>query len=107
VIFGEDGHQARTDNGHGERREEQGSLATYRSEAAALGVPFDRVHQKINVTNELPQLNVVRGEPDFAAFLEGTWRLLSGFEHGYSWALLQGGPSVTPKPRSRAACTCT
>jgi hypothetical protein len=74
----------------GERREEQGSLGTYRSEAAGLGVPFDRVHQKINVTNELPRLSVVRGERDFAAFLEGTWRLLSGFEHGYSWALLQG-----------------
>lgn len=26
----------------------------------------------------------------FAPLAVGTWRLLSGFEHGFSWALLKG-----------------
>ncbi|MFY1692961.1 hypothetical protein [Plantactinospora sp. WMMB782] len=73
-----------------ERKEEQGQLAVYRSEAAALGESFDRVHQRINVAEELLKLNFVRGKDDFAVFLEGTWRLLSGFEHGLAWALLRG-----------------
>ncbi|GAA1384690.1 hypothetical protein GCM10009661_66580 [Catellatospora chokoriensis] len=60
------------------------------AEAAALGVPFDQAHQKINITNELPKLSFVRGQHDFAVFLEGTWRLLSGFEHGLGWAALRG-----------------
>ena len=55
-----------------------------------LGAQFDRVHQKINVTTELSRLSVVRGKPDFSAFLEGAWRLLSGFEHGFGWALMRG-----------------
>lgn len=73
-----------------ERQQAQGSLAVYRDEAAALGVSFDRVHQKVNITDELPKLNFVRGQGEFAAFLEGTWRLLSGFEHGLGWAMLRG-----------------
>ncbi|GAA4609664.1 hypothetical protein BJY16_007440 [Actinoplanes octamycinicus] len=73
-----------------ERQQEQGSLAVYRAEAAALGEPFDRVHQRVNLVVELPKLGFVRGQNDFAVFLEGTWRLLSGFEHGLGWALLRG-----------------
>jgi hypothetical protein len=71
-----------------ERRAEAGSLATYRAEAAALGQPFDRMHQRIVVVNELTSLSFVRRQPEFAPFLEGTWRQLSGFEHGFGWALL-------------------
>ena len=73
-----------------ERQLDQGSLAVYRAEAAALGEPFDRVHQKINIVLELPKLSFARTQGDFAAFLEGTWRLLSGFEHGLGWAVLRG-----------------
>jgi hypothetical protein len=73
-----------------ERQQEQGSLAVYRAEAAALAEPFDRVHQKINIVVELPKLSFVRAQGDFAAFLEGAWRLLSGFEHGLGWAMLRG-----------------
>jgi hypothetical protein len=73
-----------------ERQQEQGSLAVYRADAAALAEPFDRVHQRINIVEELPKLSFVRGQGDFAAFLEGTWRLLSGFEHGLGWAILRG-----------------
>jgi hypothetical protein len=62
----------------------------YRTEAAALAEPFDRVHQKINIVVELPKLSFARAHGDFAAFLEGTWRLLSGFEHGLGWAMLRG-----------------
>ena len=69
---------------------ERGSLNTYRAEAAALGRTFDKLHQKINVTDELPKLSFVKGQHQFAPLLEGTWRLLSGFEHGFGWALLGG-----------------
>jgi hypothetical protein len=74
-----------------EQRLDQGSLAVYRAEAAALGESFDGLHQKINVVSELPKLSFVKAQDDFAAFLEGTWRLLSGFEHGLGWAMLRGG----------------
>ena len=74
-----------------ERQQEQGSLAVYRAEAAALGADFDRVmRQSVNIVDELPKLSFVKGQADFAAFLEGTWRLLSGLEHGLGWAMLRG-----------------
>ncbi|MDG4833045.1 hypothetical protein O7627_27610 [Solwaraspora sp. WMMD1047] len=73
-----------------ERQQEQESLAMYRAEAAALAEPFDRVHQKSKIVAELPKLSFARGRGHFAAFLERTWRLLSGFEHGLGWALLRG-----------------
>jgi hypothetical protein len=69
---------------------ERGSLNTYKMEAAALGRAFDTLHQKINVTNELAKLSFVKGQHGFAPLLEATWRLLSGFEHGFGWALLSG-----------------
>jgi hypothetical protein len=73
-----------------ESADEQSSLQLYRSEAAELGVSFDRVHQSINVVDELPKLSFVRGSGEFAPFLKATWRLLSGYEHGLGWALLKG-----------------
>ncbi|MEU7826081.1 hypothetical protein [Catellatospora sp. NPDC049133] len=48
------------------------------------------MHQKVNIVNELSKLGFVRGQHDFAVFLESTWRLLSGFEHGLGWAALRG-----------------
>jgi len=68
----------------------QGSLATYRAEAAALGRTFDWTKQKVNVVDELPKLSFVRSQVGVAPFLEATWRQLSGFEHGLGWALLSG-----------------
>ena len=74
-----------------EREQEQGSLAVYRAEAAALGADFDRViRQSVNIVDELPKLSFAKGQPEFAAFLESTWRLLSGYEHGLGWAMLRG-----------------
>jgi hypothetical protein len=66
------------------------ALKTYRVEAAALGRKFDKLRQKINVIDELPRLSFVKTQREFAPFLRATWRLLSGFEHGLSWALLRG-----------------
>ena len=74
----------------GNREAESGSLATYRSEAAALGQPFEKVHQKINVVDELQKLTFTRRDRRAGALLVATWRLLSGFEHGLGWALLSG-----------------
>lgn len=69
---------------------DRGSLKTYREEAAQLGRPWDKMHQKINVADELPKLSFVKQQREFAPFLVATWRLLSGFEHGLGWALLNG-----------------
>jgi hypothetical protein len=69
---------------------DDGVLTTYRAEAVALGRSFDKLRQPINVIDELPKLGFVKTQREFAPFLRATWRLLSGFEHGYSWALLRG-----------------
>jgi hypothetical protein len=69
---------------------ERGSLKTYRTEAAALGRTFDRLRQSIDVTAELHRLSFVRDQSQIGPFLEATWRQLSGFEHGFGWALLSG-----------------
>ncbi|XVU29863.1 hypothetical protein ACQPZJ_23085 [Actinoplanes sp. CA-054009] len=73
-----------------EKRQENGSFAVYRAEAVALRESFDRIQKKVNIVDELPKLSFVKNQPDVAAFLEGTWRLLSGFEHGLGWAMLRG-----------------
>jgi hypothetical protein len=68
-------------------------MATYRAEAATLGRNFDRIKQQVNVTAELPKLMFVTGQPDLFPFLVATWWLLSGYEHGFGWALLKGSDS--------------
>jgi hypothetical protein len=73
-----------------ERESEHGSLKTYKQEAAKLGWSFDKLRRKINTTDELRKLSFAREQREFTAFLEATWRLLSGFEHGLGWALLSG-----------------
>lgn len=73
-----------------EQKFERGSLKTYKEEAAKLGHPWDKIRQKVNVVDELPKLNFVKGQRSFAPLLEATWRQLSGFEHGLGWALMSG-----------------
>jgi hypothetical protein len=73
-----------------ERQAQQGSLATYRTEAEQLKRNFDKMRPKINVTEELLKLSFVKEQAEFGPMLEATWRLLSGFEHGLGWALLSG-----------------
>lgn len=69
---------------------EQRRLSTYRTEVTVVGWTFDKLCQKINVTQERPRLSFVKEQHQFAPLLEGTWRLLSGFERGLGWALLSG-----------------
>ncbi|MFC9694658.1 hypothetical protein ACFTSF_39290 [Kribbella sp. NPDC056951] len=73
-----------------EKKWESGSLKTYRTEAAALGRTFDQLRQRIDVAGELPKLSFVREQKQLSPFLVATWRQLSGFEHGFGWALLSG-----------------
>ena len=61
----------------------------YRSEAAALSMTWDQVRRDLNIVDGLRDLDVVQamspwGPPHFRA----AWRTLSGFQHGYSYALL-------------------
>jgi hypothetical protein len=73
-----------------EQATEKGAFDTYRAEAAKLGWRFDKISRDINLIEELPKMNLVKAQPNFAPILEATWRQLSGFEHGFSWALLSG-----------------
>ena len=74
----------------GEAGNEAGSISTYRAEASALGRNFDKLNQRINVVDELKKLTIAQSDPHFAPQLEATWRLLSGYEHGFGWAMLAG-----------------
>src|SRR4051794_29420428 len=65
-----------------------GAIAVYKAEAAALHRDFDKLRRGVDVVSEIPRLSFV--SQDMAPFLEATWRQLSGFQHGYGWALLQG-----------------
>lgn len=50
---------------------------------------WDTARRKINVVDELPRLSFIRstGTPEF---MEATWRMLSGYEHGLAWSMLRG-----------------
>jgi hypothetical protein len=70
-----------------ERQQEQGSLAVYRAEAAALAEPFDRVHQEINIVVELPKLSFARAKatsPRSCRALGGCCRALSTARLGHA-----------------------
>ena len=61
----------------------------YRREAEVLSMTWDQVQRDLNIIDGLRDLDVVQtmkpwGPPHFRA----AWRTLSGFQHGYSYALL-------------------
>lgn len=65
--------------------------AVYRKEAEALGRSFDAATKKVVMIDELRKLRVIQGQGvEGAAFMEGVWRQLSGYEHGLGWAMLHG-----------------
>lgn len=68
----------------------------YQQEAAELSVTWDRTQQAIQLTAEIPKIQALletHGNPGTALFVS-TWRRLSGFQHGLSYAL-QVGAEVT------------
>src|SRR5262245_34959862 len=67
-----------------------GRVLSTEKKTAALGRNFDKLRQKINIVDEMKGLSFVKAQQQMAPFLEATWRLLSGFEHGLGWALLDG-----------------
>jgi hypothetical protein len=74
-----------------EARVEAKVHAVYREEAAALGRSFDAATKKVVIVDELRNLRVIQGQGvEAAAFMEGVWRQLSGYEHGLGWAMLRG-----------------
>lgn len=74
-----------------EARVEADVHSVYRDEAAALGRSFDAARKKIVIVDELRKLRVIQGQGvEGAAFMEGVWRQLSGYEHGLGWAMLHG-----------------
>ena len=69
----------------------------YRSEASALGVSWETMQQKINLIAEIPKLETLYdtyGRKGRALFVT-TWRRLSGFQHGLSYAVQAGATATT------------
>lgn len=66
------------------------NMRTYRDEAAAAGLAWDRAAQKLNLIEELPRLSIVRemltGVDVDPRLITGMWRSLSGMTHGYPYA---------------------
>jgi len=67
----------------------RGSEAVYRRETTALGMKWETANRRVQVVDELKTLSFVRdtGSPEF---MEATWRMLSGYEHGLAWSMLRG-----------------
>lgn len=69
----------------------RGSGATYKAEAAELGVRWDQLGAAVSVFDQLPKLSAVQSQGrSGAAFVQSTWRMLSGYEHGLMYAALGG-----------------
>lgn len=66
-----------------------GPEAVYRQEATALGMKWETATRKVQVVDELKTLSFVRGTGS-PEFMEATWRMLSGYEHGLAWSMLRG-----------------
>ena len=63
----------------------------YRAEADALGLTWSQAKDKTrsNVVDELSKLLVVRNmDPDVRGPIVAAWRVLSGLQHGYAYALV-------------------
>jgi hypothetical protein len=75
---------------------ERRSGRTYKDEAVALGVPWDRLGAAVSVFDGLPKLSAVASQDkETKAYLQATWRMLSGYEHGLMYAALKGSDRAT------------
>lgn len=72
-----------------ERQVDERTISIYKKEAAALGRSFDKLRQKVNIVDELRKAAFIQ-DASMVPFLEATWRLLSGYEHGFGWASVRG-----------------
>lgn len=73
-----------------EEHDNAGAMRTYQEEAEALGLDWERLKkQTVNIVDEIPKLSVVK-DGDLAPFVIATWRSLSGYEHGLTWASMRG-----------------
>lgn len=67
----------------------------YKSEAHALRMKWEPKYAKPNVREELGKLAFLhRAEPLVRATMLAHWRMLSGYEHGLTWALMIGSDRV-------------
>jgi hypothetical protein len=64
----------------------------YHTEAGELGLTRSQANQSVNIVTELPKLSFTREmySDEFNKFLISTWRRLSGFQHGFGYALTAG-----------------
>jgi len=63
---------------------------TFRDEAAAIGLPWDKARQRVNVSQELPKLRfLISQDVMVRTMFLAQWRLLSGMEHGLAYAMMR------------------
>jgi len=63
----------------------------YRAEASALGLTWAQASHTVVVVDELKKLRSVRSAGPLGGVFVATWRSLSGFQHGYPYALIAHG----------------
>jgi hypothetical protein len=65
------------------------STKTYHEEAQQLNMTWAITCQAPNIVDEIPKLGMVRGlDTESRGFVVAIWRLLSGMQHGYSYAII-------------------
>ena len=76
----------------------------YRTEATALGLTWERATQPVKLITELPKLAYTREmySDELNNFLISKWRRLSGFQHGFGYALMAGADQLSCRVVERA-----
>ena len=70
------------------------STKIYQAEAAAIGIPWAKIHYSVIMSDECKKLQVVKTEfKDLADVMELFWRGLSGQAHSFGYAA-QAGTTV-------------
>lgn len=80
----------------GLRQQRAKSRQVYQGEATQLGTTLQRLEQSVNLVDEIPKLKTLLasyGTQGTALFVS-TWRRLSGFQHGMSYALQSGSKAT-------------
>lgn len=75
--------------GLADRRRKQ-RIDTYQDELAQMGRDWEKARQSVSVIDAIPRLSFVRNQGDLGVFIQSTWRLLSGYQHGKGWAVVHG-----------------
>jgi hypothetical protein len=85
-LPGPDGRKVRDDTS----KQKTDVDKVYRKEALSLGVVFSKAGAKVDVTEEVGKLRAANLSPETKVLYKATWRSLSGYQHGYGYAVMTG-----------------